>query len=273
MSKIWQDIVDFFVVNGWKIVGVVAMVLIGALAIRIICRGLRRLFIRRKVDAIVSSFITSIVNIGLIVILIVAVFDILGISTAPFVAVLGTAGLALALSLQDSLSNVASGVVLIITKPFKKGDYVSISGVEGSVEALNMLTTRLLTFDNKYIMLSNSKVAKSDIINYSMMDTRRVDLTFNVAYGSDVDKVKTAIYKTALAQGMMLEEPAPIIRLYKHSDSSLEIVAKIWVKTFDYWTVYYDMQEKVYETFRAEGIEIPFNQLDVHVKEELKNEK
>lgn len=268
MQDFWQSIKDFFVDNGWKIAGVVILVVLGAIAIKIICRVLRRVFNRRNVDSIVSSFVTTIVNIVLVIVLVIAVFGMMGISTAPFVAILGTVGLALALSLQDSLANVAGGIILIATKPFKQDDFVDISGTSGSVVSMHIFTTRLLTPDNKTVVLPNSAVSKGTITNYTSMDTRRVDLTFNVAYGSTVAKVKSVILNTAEAQDLILQEPAPFVGVTQQAESALVFIAKLWVKTADYWTVYYDMQEKVYEAFLAEGIEIPYNKLDVNL---LKN--
>lgn len=265
MTKLWQDIINFFINNGWKIIAVASLIILGVIAIRLICRSLRRVFIRRHIDEIVSTFIVTVVNVILIIVLIVAVFDIMGISVAPFVAVLGTAGLALALSIQDSLSNVASGIVIIITKPFKKGDYVDIGGIAGSVDSIHMLTTHLITPDNKKIIMPNNKVAKSEITNFSMQDNRRVDFRFNVAYGSDIDSVKKVIDKVIKRHELILEDPLPQIRLIEHGSSSLVFVTRIWVKTPDYWSVFFDIQEQVYKAFRDNNIEIPYNKLDVNI--------
>jgi len=267
MAAIWQDIVNFFVNNGWRIITLVATVVLGYFFIRIVLRILKRVFKRRNVDAIVSYFITSIVNIVLIIILVVAVFDILGISTAPFVAVLGTVGLALALSLQDSLSNVASGVLIIVTKPFRKGDYIAVGDIEGSVEKITMMVTHLVTFDNKKVIMPNNKVAKTEIINFSILDMRRIDFKFNVEYGTDLDKVKNVILSVADKHDMILKEPIPTVRLLEHAESALVFFARFWVKTADYWTVYYDVREQVYEAFKENKISIPYNKLDVNIIE------
>ncbi|MGI6702312.1 MAG: mechanosensitive ion channel family protein [Christensenellales bacterium] len=268
MKNIWQDIVDFFVINGWKIIAVVAVTILGYLAIRLIIKLLKRIFNRRKVDQIVSSFITSVAQILLIIILVVAVFDIIGISTAPFVAVLGTVGLALALSMQESLSNVASGVVIIVTKPFRKGDYVEIGGIEGSVEKITMLTTELKTFDNKKIVMPNNKVAKTEIINFSIMDIRRIDFKFRTDFNADLTKVKSVIGKAIKDNKMILTEPEPSVRLLEQQESSIQFIVRVWVKTADYWTVYYDLREAVFLAFRNNNIKIPYNILDVNIRSE-----
>lgn len=263
--NIWQNIVDFFVINGWRIIAMFSVIIFGIIAIKVICRLMKKVFTRRKVDSIVSYFICSVINAILIIILIVAIFDIIGISTAPFVAVLGTIGLALALSMQNSLSNLTSGIIIIITKPFKKGDYVEVSGVEGSIEKITMLTTELITFDNKDIILPNNKVFDSGIINYSREPLRRIDMKFNVAYGTDIDKVKEVITDTVNIYPRILKEPLPIIRLIEQASNSLVFIAKLWVKTPDYWDVYFDIQELMYKAFVTHKIEIPYNKLDVNI--------
>lgn len=265
MTKIWQDIVNFFTTNGWKIIAVIALIVLGLIAIKIILKLFKRIFRKKKIDDIVSYFITSVINIVLIILLIVAVFDVLGISTAPFVAVLGTVGLALALSIQDSLSNIASGIIIIITKPFRKGDYISVAGIEGSVEKISMLTTELLTYDNKKVVMPNNKVAKSEIINYSHQDIRRLDHKFNVNYGTDISVIKEVIGNVLRNHNKVLKDPEPVIRLAEYSDSSLVFVTKTWVKNSDYWTVIYDINEMVYEAFYQNNIEIPYNKLDVNL--------
>lgn len=265
IDMIWKDIVNFFVLNGWKIIAVVVLIILGLFVIRIIKRTMRRVFARRHVDTIVSYFITSVVNVILVILLIVAIFDIMGISTAPFVAVLGTIGLALALSMQDSLSNVASGIVIIITKPFKQGDYIDVGGIAGSVIKINMLTTELTTFDNKTVIMPNNKVAKSEITNFSNLETRRVDFKFNVAYGSSIGQVRQVLQSVIKKNPLILSEPEPQIVVLEHASSSILIGVRVWAKTPDYWKVFFDTQEKVYEAFRANNIEIPYNKMDVKI--------
>jgi small conductance mechanosensitive channel len=265
MEKIWNSILAFINENGWKIVAMFAIIIIGFLAIKIICNSLKKLFKKRKVDLIVSGFIINIVYVILIIILIVAVFDIINVSTAPFVAVLGAAGLALALSLQDSLSNIAGGIIIIATKPFKKDDYISLEGVEGSVKTINMLNTVLFTFDNKKIVLPNNVIAKSNITNYSAIPTRRLDIKFNVAYGTKIEDVKKVIGSLIKKDKRVLEEPKYNIFLLEQATSSLAFSMRVWVKTEIFWDVYFDMQEGIYNSLTKAGIEIPYSKLDVNI--------
>jgi len=265
MNEIWNNIVDFLNNNGWKIVAMFATIIIGMLAIKIVCNSLKKLFNKKKVDSIVSSFVVKIVYVILIIILVVAVFDVLDVSTAPFVAVLGAAGLALALSLQDSLSNIAGGIIIIVTKPFKKDDYIGIVGAEGSVKKITMLTTILFTFDNKKIVIPNNVMAKSNIINYSAMPTRRLDIKFNVAYGTKIEDVKRVIGELIKNDNRVLEEPPVQIVLLEQANSSLVFSIRIWVKNEDFWNVNFAMQEGIYNSLTNAGIEIPYNKLDVNI--------
>lgn len=261
--ELWNKIKDFFIINGWKILIALAFIILAIIIIKVLSSILKKVLKKRQVDDIVSYFITTAVNIALIVILIVAVFDMLGVSVAPFVAVLGTLGLALALSMQDSISNIASGLLLIIEKPFKKGDYVEIGSTGGTIQKINLLTTELTSPDNKKIVLPNNIVAKTQITNYSCQDIRRVDFKFGVAYGSSIEKVKQVIGDTIKKHENILKDPAPQIRLFEHGDSAITFITRVWVKTPEYWAIYFDLQEEVYDALNVNEIEIPYNKLDV----------
>jgi len=265
MKNIWDSIVLFINQNGWKIVAMFATIIIGFLAIKIVCGSMKKMFKKRKVDSIVSSFVVNIIYVILIVILVVAVFDVINVSTAPFVAILGAAGLALALSLQDSLSNIAGGIIIIATKPFKKDDYISIDGTEGSVKTINMITTVLYTFDNKKVVIPNNTVAKSNILNYSSIPTRRLDLKFNVAYGTDIEFVKKVISELIKKDTRINEDPPSQVRLLEQAASSLTFILKVWVPTDLFWDIYFDMQEGIYNSLVKAKIEIPYNKLDVNL--------
>lgn len=268
---LWQEIVDFVNTHGIKIISVLSVILIGFILIRIIKRATKKLLEKRKVDKIVEHFIVSIVYMILIIILIVSVFDMLDISTTPFVTILGTVGLALALSLQDSLSNIASGIIVIITKPFKQEDYVNIGGVEGSVKKISLLYTELYTFDNKIVRMPNNKLTKTEIINFTTLSTRRIDLIYNVVYGTSIEKVKEVIGSVIDKNQKIIKDPLPIIRLYEHAASSLQFAVKVWVNTPDYWNVYFDMQEQVYIALKEAGMGIPYNKMEINVVNKEQN--
>jgi len=265
METFWQKIINFFNLNGLKIVSVIAIIVLGIIAINIIKSAMGKIFKKRNVDKIVINFINSLMYIILIIIIVASIFDMLNISTTPFVTILGAVGLALSLSLQESLSNIASGMVIIITKPFKQEDYVKIGESEGYVKKINLLTTELYTFENRKITLPNNKLTKSDIINYTTLENSRVDFEFNVSYNTTIDKFKELINNVIDKNIKILKEPLPFIRLYKQAASSLVFVVKIWVKTPDYWTVYFDMQEQVYNAIKEAGIEIPYNKMDINI--------
>ncbi len=267
MNTVWQKILNFFTTYGWKIVTVILVIIAGIFLIKLLNRLVRKLFKRRHIDDIVSYFVTSVINIVMIIVLIVAVFDIIGISTAPFVAVLGTVGLALALSLQDSLSNIASGVVIIVTKPFRKGDYIASGNIEGSVDKITMLTTHLITADNKKVIIPNNKVAKTEITNFSILDLRRVDLKCNIEFDADIPKVRKIIEEILNKHEMIIKTPEPTVKLVEVTDNSLIFNIRVWVKTPDYWTVSYDLRESIYIMLKEKGYNIPYQKLNVKLVE------
>jgi len=238
---------------------------IGWNLIKIFKKQLRGLFEKTKVDESLRTFLLSLIDLALKVLLIVSVIGIVGIPTAPFVAMLGAAGLAVGLALQGSLSNFAGGVIILIMKPFKVSDYIESQGYSGTVEEIQIFYTRLVTVDNKMINIPNGTLANSNLINYSAKDKRRADFKFGVGYESDIEKVKKIIYDILNNHPLTLKDPEPFVRLAEHGDSSLNFIGRVWCNSSDYWNIHFDVIEQVKIAFDKEGINIPYPHMDVNV--------
>jgi len=247
-----------------KIILALLILLIGRWLARIARNGVHSVMTRRKVDAIIVSFASNITHVSLLVFVVVAVLRQLGIETASFVAVIGAAGLAIALAFQSSLSNFAAGFLMVFFKPFKKGDYIEGAGAAGIVQEIQVFTTTLLTPDNKLIIVPNGKLMGDNITNFSAKETRRVDLTFGVSYSDDLRRVKEVLRNIAESDARILKQPAPSIGVSALGDNSVNLEVKVWVATLDYGAVKSDLVERVKTTFEREGITIPFPQRVVH---------
>lgn len=231
------------------------------LAVKLISKGLSR----TKLELTVTKFTTQVSKIVLYVLLITIVLNILGIPAASIITVIGTAGVAIGLALQNSLSNVAGGFLLMITKPFKVGDYIITNGVEGTVSAISILHTQLNSGSNQAIFIPNGLAINATIINNNGNDTRRVDFLFSISYNDDFDKARALIMELIEQHPLVLKTPAPMVRMKEHGDSAIVIVARAWCATSNYWDVYFDLMEQVRSSFIANEIEIPYNQIDVHM--------
>ncbi|MDP0499074.1 MAG: mechanosensitive ion channel [Verrucomicrobiota bacterium JB022] len=219
---------------------------------------------RAKLDDTLVGFLGNIVHAVLVVAVVLISLDILGVQTTSLIAILGAAGLAVALALQGSLSNFAAGVMLIIFRPFKSGQFVEAGGVTGVVEEIKVFQTYMRTGDNKQIIVPNSNIVNSNITNFSAKETRRIDFTFGVGYDDDIKKVKQVLTELVQKDERILKDPAPTIGLLTLNESSVDFVVRPWVKAADYWPVYWDMMENVKTRFDEEGITIPYPQRDVH---------
>ncbi len=261
--KLWftQSAVDF----GLRLLAALAIFLIGRIVIRFVTRSLRRVMAARQVDPALCSFAASLIHAVLLVVVVLAALGQLGIQTTSFVAILGAAGLAVGLALQGSLSNFAAGVLIILFRPFKLGDFVEAGGTAGVVREISILTTILHTPDNKRIIVPNSGVMGGNITNFSANDTRRCDMVFGVGYGDDIRKVRRVLEELVAADPRCLKEPEPTVAVLALADSSVNFAVRPWVKTSDFWPVFFDMQREVKLRFDAEGITIPFPQRDVHL--------
>jgi len=250
---------------GIDIIAALAIFIIGRWVANLITKGVRRLLERADVDSTLVKFLSNIVRILLLIFVILAAIGQLGIQTTSLIAVLGAAGLAVGLALQGSLSNFAAGVLVIIFRPYKVGDYIEAAGVAGTVDEVQIFNTVMNTPDNKRIIVPNSQITGGIITNYSAHETRRVDFTFGIGYADDIDKAKKIIEEVLTADERVLEDPAPQIVVAELADSSVNIVARPWAKAADYWGLKFDVTETVKKRFDAEGISIPFPQRDVHV--------
>lgn len=267
MEEWLPKVVELISFYGLKIIAALVVFIVG----RWIAKGVEKLTARvltkRNVDPTIVSFVEHLVYIALITFVIIAALAQLGIQTTSFIAVIGAAGLAIGLALQGSLANFAAGFLMIIFRPFKAGDYIEGGGAVGTVEKIEVFTTTLKTVDNKVIIIPNAKMMGDNIINYSAKDTRRVDLDFGVSYGDDIDKVRKILADVVDKESRILKNPETMIIVKELADSSVNFQVRAWVKTSDYWGVYFDMIETVKKQFDAADISIPFPQRDVHVYE------
>lgn len=248
-----------------NLITAIAIFLIGRMVARAVSGGLRRVMKKQEVDEILESFVSNLVYWLLMAFVIIAAINEIGVQTTSLIAIIGAAGLAIGLALQGSLSNFAAGVLIVVFRPYRVGDYVEAAGVAGSVLQVQILTTILKTPDNKQVIVPNSEIMSSIITNYSAHDTRRVDLTFGVSYSDDLDKVRALLEDIVQADERVLKDPECVIRVHQLADSSVNFVVRPWVNTADYWAVYWDTIEKVKKRFDAEGISIPFPQRDVYL--------
>ena len=242
-----------------------AIFYVGKFVINLIVRGIRKAMKAQEVDKTLETFVCNLIRMVLLVIVIIAAIGQLGIQTTSFIAIFGAAGLAVGLALQGSLSNFAAGVLIVLFRPYKVGDFVEAAGIAGVVEQVQILTTVLKTGDNKQIIVPNGQIMDSIITNYSAKDTRRVDMVVGVSYDDDLDKVRSTLQALIDAEDRILDEPAPTIAVSALADSSVNFVVRPWVKTSDYWGVMFDLTEAIKKRFDQEGISFPFPQQDVHL--------
>lgn len=257
-----QEIVGLY---GLKIVAAIIIFIFGRWVAKIFRYVIRKVMLKGKVDETIVSFVGHLTYIAMLAFVIIAALGQLGIQTTSFIAVIGAAGLAIGLALQGSLSNFASGFLMIIFRPFKVGDKIDAAGVTGVVEEIQLFTTVLKTPDNKTIIIPNSKITEDNIVNYSAKGTMRVDMVMGIGYGDDIDKARTIIKDILNNNDKVLKEPELTIAVMELADSSVNFTVRPWAKTDDYWDVYFDVTEAVKKRFDAENINIPFPQRDVHV--------
>lgn len=255
---------------GLKVVAAILIFIIGRMVAGWLRRFAEKVMTKRNVDPTLVGFVSSLAYIGMMAFVILAALGQLGIETTSFIAVLGAAGLAIGLALQGSLANFAAGFLLIMFRPFKAGDFIEGGGVSGVVEKIEMFTTTLKTGDNKTIIVPNGKLANDNIVNYSAKETRRVDLTVGASYDADIKHVKKVLEEIVKADERVLADPAPMVAVGELADSSVNFVVRAWVKSGDYWGVFFDTTEAIKLRFDQEGIELPYPQRDVHLYEEKK---
>ncbi len=244
----------------------VIVFIIGIVAVKIITKIISRFMKKSTVDNAAVAFLVSFIRVVLYTIVIVSALTLVGVPMSSIIALIGAAGLAISLALQNYLSNLAGGFIILFSKPFKSGDMIEIDSTTGQIKSINILYTKMLTSDNKTVLIPNGKVADAKIINYSEMPTRRLDMTFDISYSNDFEKAKEIIQGITDRNKLVHKDPAPLIRLGAHKESALEIVVKLWVANDKYYELFYDMSEAVKREFDKHGIEIPYNQLDIHIQ-------
>lgn len=248
-----------------NLVAAIVIFLVGRMVARLLTRGLRGLMQRQKADPILESFVCNLVYWALMAFVIIAAITKLGIQTASLIALIGAAGLAVGLAMQGSLANFAAGVLIVMFRPYRVGDWIEAAGISGGVEEVQILTTTLKTADNKRITVPNGQIMDSIITNYSANDTRRVDMVIGVSYDDDIDKVRKTLQELVDEETRIRTEPAAQIVVAELAESSVNFYLRPWVATADYWPVKFDLTEKIKKRFDEVGISIPYPQRDVHI--------
>ncbi|MBR5247000.1 MAG: mechanosensitive ion channel [Clostridia bacterium] len=250
---------------GLKLLAAIVLLIIGCKAIKWLRKWIRTSERLNKIDDSLRSFMISFSSVVLYIVLFITIAVILGIPTTSFITVLASCGVAIGLALQGSLSNFAGGIMILLFKPFKVGDYIEAAGESGTVTEISVVYTELLTVDNKRIVIPNGTITNSVIENFSAEKIRRVDFTFNTSYDCDIEEVKAVIMDVLQAHPKALKEPEAFVRLSAHNESALTYTARVWCNGADYWDVNFDIIENVKKAFDEKGIKIPYNQLDVHI--------
>lgn len=264
LALVTQQLIDSGIQAGGHILKAVIVFLVGRFLIRMLNRLVRRLMDKRNVDISIKTFVRSLVNILLTVLLIVSVVGALGVETTSFAALLASAGVAVGMALSGNLQNFAGGLVILLFKPYKVGDWIDAQNVSGTVKEIQIFHTILTTADNKLIYVPNGALSSGVVTNYSNQTTRRVEWIVGVDYGEDYNKVEKVVREVLAADKRILDDPAPFIALHALDASSVNVVARVWVNSADYWGVYFDINKAIYATFNEQGINFPFPQLTVH---------
>lgn len=264
VEQLLSKLLDWGIEVGKDLLGAIIIYIVGRFIIKQVGRLLERILEKRKLEISVQTFLRSLVSILLNLILAFAIVSRLGVETTSFAALLASAGVAIGMALSGNLSNFAGGLIILVFKPFKVGDYIEGQNANGTVREIQIFHTILTTVDNKVIYVPNGALSSNAITNYSKQETRRAEWVFGVEYGEDFEKVKAVLQRIIDADPRILKDPAPMIALGALSASSVDIKVRAWAKTADYWDVYFDMNKIVYDTFNKEGIGFPFPQLTVH---------
>lgn len=265
MEDKFEAIQTLGVQYGIKVLMALVIFIVGKWVIKRLSAMLEKLMEKNTVDPAIRHFVGSLTYYGLLIFVCIAALGQLGVQTASFVAIIGAAGLAVGLALQGSLSNFAAGVLLLIFRPFKVGDFVEAAGTAGVIQSIQIFTTELHTGDNKKVIVPNGRIIGDNIINYSANDTRRIDLIFGIGYQDDIDAARRVLEEVLAADERILDDPKPVIAVVALADSSVNFVCRPWVKSSDYWPVHFSVTEAVKKAFDANGISIPFPQRDVHL--------
>ncbi len=264
-DQILSKITELSITYGQKLLGALVVLVIGLYLVKMLSKAFSKVLDHSKIDISLKPFLKGIVSALLKVLLAITVLGMLGIEMTSFIAILASVGLAVGMALSGTLQNFAGGVMILLFKPFKVGDFIDAQGHLGTVHEIQIFNTILKTVDNKTIIIPNGGLSNSSMTNYSTEEKRRVDWTFGIAYGDDVDKAKSVIKKLADEDSRILKDPELFVAVSELGDSSVNFAVRAWVVASDYWGVFFDMNEKIYKTFGKEGLNIPFPQMDVHL--------
>jgi small conductance mechanosensitive channel len=265
----WVNLLDTLIDKtldfGIKAIACIVIYWVGRKIIKYIYLLLSKLLNAKGIDPSISSFLKSFINILLTVALIIAIINTLGFNTTSFVAILASAGVAMGMALSGTLQNFAGGIMILLFKPFRIGDFIQAQGQEGTIKEIHIFNTEIIAPDNKKIFVPNGGLSSNVIVNYNREENRRIDLTIGVDYGTDFDFVKSVILSILKTEKRVLNQPAPFVALKTLNDSSIDILIRIWVNRADYWDVYFNLNEQIYKVFAQKGINIPFPQMTVHL--------
>ncbi len=265
VNEITTSLVQTLSHYGLRILAALALFFVGRKILKTVIKAIKSFMTKKGVDPTLISFLASLSYWGLMAFLLISAVGIMGIQTSSLVAALGAAGLAVGLALQGSLSNFAAGMLIIIFRPFKVGEFIEAGGITGTVREITILTTVLNTVDNKKVIMPNSKIMDGTIVNFSANPTRRIDLVFGVSYADDLDKVIQVLKDLVNEDERCLKDPEPLVAVLSHAESSINITVRVWVESSNVLAVNFDMHKKVKQRFDEEGITIPYPQRDVHI--------
>lgn len=264
LSTLTQQLLDWAINAGGRIIGSIIVFIVGRFIVSMLNKLVAKVMEKRKVDVSIKTFIKSLVNILLTILLIVAVVENLGVETTSFAALLASAGVAIGMALSGNLQNFAGGLIILLFKPYKVGDWIECQNVAGTVKEIQIFHTILTTADNKVIYIPNGSLSSGVVVNYSNQVSRRVEWIVGIDYGEDYNKVEQIVKEILAKDNRILSDPAPFVALHALDASSVNVVARVWVKSEDYWNVYFDINKEIYATFNEKGINFPFPQLTVH---------
>ena len=264
LNELIKQGIDLAVGAGKSILIAIVIFFVGKLLISFVNRMMDHMMQRRKIEPTIQTFLRSLLNVLMMILLVITVISALGVNTTSFAALLASAGVAVGMALSGNLQNLAGGIVILLFRPYKVGDYIEALGTGGVVNAIQIFHTIILTPDNKKIYLPNGAMSSGNITNFSSEETRRVDFSVGVEYGEGSEKVRQALLEIFAADERILQEPAPVVFLKDLGASSVNFTARVWVKTADYWGVFFDISERIYSDFNKRGISFPFQTITVH---------
>lgn len=271
LEEIWNSLKEWLVSDAiWTTIAriflAIFILIVSFKIINAIARKIEKSSEKKNADKTIMRTLAYLFKLGMKIVVTITLIGFLGIDTSGLTALIASMGVCIGLAVNGAVANLAGGVLLILSRPFRVDDYIEAQGYGGTVDEIHITYTKLISPDNKVIYLPNGALSNGNIVNYSEKDLRRVDLLFSISYATDFEKAKSIIRSVCDEHELILKEPAPFVRVKEHASSSVNIVTRVWVKSSNYWTVYFDLMETVKQKFDENGIEIPFNQLDVHVK-------